>query len=152
MPIADAICWLSATARIARPMRVYRNNQEKMPKNTRLTTRSDDSIGGSMIGPTNNGYLLHRHLQRARAGTEQQHATPREQGSHADRGLMTAMIGRPSNGRSTTRSSPKQKATIATNRHTAASQNGITVAAAAATKPPVMTNSPWAKLNASVAL
>ena len=68
--------------------------------------------------------------------------------------MMTAMIGRPSRGRSTTRSSAKLKATITATAIPTAASTGMPLAASAsaATKPASMTNSPWAKLMASVAL
>ena len=152
MPIAEAICWLSATARIASPMRVCRNNQVKIPKKIRLTTAPTMSIGGSMMGPRKKGVCWIGISSARVPAPNSSTTTPRSREATPMVAMITAMIGRPSNGRSTTRSRPKQNATRPTTDTMVASQNGMTVTAAAAMKPPVMTNSPWAKLNASVAL
>ena len=68
--------------------------------------------------------------------------------------ITTAITGRPINGRSTTRSRPKPSATMPMIAISADSQNGspTVLAIAAAMNPANMTNSPWAKLIASVAL
>ena len=69
--------------------------------------------------------------------------------------MMTATTGRPSSGRSTTRSRPKPKPIMTASadddgRRSAAPSSAERVTAT--TKPASMTNSPWAKLMASVAL
>ncbi len=78
-------------------------------------------------------------------------APPRSTAATPIVAMMTAITERPIIGRKT-RSSPKQSTTMPMTAISAASQNETTVAAAAAIKPPNMTNSPCAKLNASVAL
>src|SRR2546422_2028067 len=55
IPIAIATCWLSATARIAIPLRDFRKNQPKTPRKTRLTDAPRSWIGGMNKGPTMNG-------------------------------------------------------------------------------------------------
>ena len=55
MPIAIATCWLSATARIAMPVRLFRKNQVKAARNTRLTPAPTSCTGGSMTGPRSSG-------------------------------------------------------------------------------------------------
>ena len=68
--------------------------------------------------------------------------------------MTTAITGRPISGRNTTRSSPKPSTTMPAIASSAETQNGAPAisAAPAARKPANMTNSPWAKLIASVAL
>ncbi len=51
MPIAIATCWLSATARIAMPVRLFRKNQVKPARNTMLTPAPTSCTGGSIKGP-----------------------------------------------------------------------------------------------------
>src|SRR2546430_15045123 len=58
IPIAIATCWLSATARIAIPLRDFRKNQPKTPRKTRLTDAPRSWIGGMNRGPTMNGSSL----------------------------------------------------------------------------------------------
>ncbi len=68
--------------------------------------------------------------------------------------MMTATTGRPIIGRSTTRSSPKPKATIRPSPPATAAGSGAPYrfSMAATAKPAIITSSPWAKLMASVAL
>ena len=68
--------------------------------------------------------------------------------------MITATTGRPSSGRSTTRSSPKPKPIITASVTATATASGIPSMESiiATIKPANMTNSPWAKLMASVAL
>src|SRR2546430_15578733 len=58
IPIAIATCWLSATARIAIPLRDFRKNQPKTPRKTRLTDAPRSWIGGMKRGATMNGSSL----------------------------------------------------------------------------------------------
>ena len=97
-----------------------------------------------------------RQRQVARLGAEAPAAPqPRSTAATPMVAMMTATTGRPSSGRSTTLSRPKPKP-IMTSRTTtmAAIQNGACDAERRSTtiKPASMTNSPWAKLMASVAL
>ena len=68
--------------------------------------------------------------------------------------MMTATTGRPSSGRSTTRSNPKLNRIMTASAATTAPMTGmpLTARTRAATKPASITNSPCAKLMASVAL
>jgi hypothetical protein len=68
--------------------------------------------------------------------------------------MMTATTGRPSRGRNTTRSKPKLKTIMTTSAATTPPMTGmpLTPRTRAATKPASITNSPCAKLMASVAL
>jgi hypothetical protein len=68
--------------------------------------------------------------------------------------MITATTGRPMSGRSITRSRPKPKPTMPPTPAATASQSGApySAIAAATPHPAIMTNSPWAKLMASVAL
>ena len=67
--------------------------------------------------------------------------------------ITIAMIGRPSSLRSTTRSSPKQNAIMPASVISTARTNGnLASSDTAAISAASMTNSPWAKLIASVAL
>ena len=67
--------------------------------------------------------------------------------------MMTATTGRPSNGRSTTFSRPKPKPIMTSSTTTMAAISGACAPSTVTTTMPAsMTNSPWAKLMASVAL
>ena len=68
--------------------------------------------------------------------------------------ITTAITGRPISGRNTMRSNPKPSITMPATDSSAETQNGAPArsAAPAAMNPANMTNSPWAKLIASVAL
>ena len=67
--------------------------------------------------------------------------------------MMTATTGLPSSGRSTTLSRPKPKPIIASRTTTTAAISGASAPSTVTTiMPASMTNSPWAKLMASVAL
>ena len=80
-------------------------------------------------------------------------ATPRSTAASPIVAITTAITGRPISGRSTTRSRPKPSAIMPAIAIAAEAQNGSPAsAAAAAIKPANMTNSPCAKLIASVAL
>ncbi len=81
-------------------------------------------------------------------------AVPRSTAARPIVAMTTAMTGRPIIGRSTTRSRPKPSAIIPPIASNADAQNGkpASSAAPAVRKPANMTNSPWAKLIASVAL
>ncbi len=68
--------------------------------------------------------------------------------------MITAMIGLPSSGRNTMRSSAKLNSTMTAMAVATPASAGMpwALSVTAATKPASMTNSPWAKLIASVAL
>ena len=77
-----------------------------------------------MTGPRNSGSsLTGRSIARTPAPNTSV-ATPRISEASPIVAMITATIGRPSNLRSTTRSSPKQKAIMPTSAIAAASQNG----------------------------
>jgi hypothetical protein len=81
-------------------------------------------------------------------------AKPRSSAATPIVAMITATTGRPISGLSTTRSSPKPKAIMPASASSAQIQNDSPAknAPAAAMNPANMTNSPWAKLMASVAL
>src|SRR5437867_3079444 len=58
MPMAMATCWLSATARIAIPLRDMRKNQPNALRKTMLTTAPSTWMGGMKSGPSTNGSSL----------------------------------------------------------------------------------------------
>ena len=124
MPIAIDTCWLSATARIATPMRLFRKNQVKAARNTRLTPAPTSCTGGSMTGPSWNGSSLTGITIARVPAPNAIVAVPRNTAARPIVAMITAMIGRPISGRSTTRSSPKQNAIIPVSASNAANQNG----------------------------
>jgi hypothetical protein len=154
MPIAIATCWLSATARIAMPVRLLRKNQVKPARKTRLTAAPTTSIGGSVTGPSGMGSSgIGIEMFRVPAPNAST-ALPRNTAARPIVAITTAMTGRPISGRNTIRSSPKPSTIIPPIASSAQTQNGAWAysAAPAARKPANITNSPWAKLIASVAL
>ena len=106
-----------------------------------------------MIGPRNNGSSpTGMSIERTPAPNTSV-ATPRISDASPIVAMITDTVGRPSSLRSTTRSSPKQNATIPTTAIRQASQNdNWAPIAAAAMMAANITNSPCAKLIASVAL
>ena len=80
-------------------------------------------------------------------------ASPRRIAARPIVAMMMATTGRPSIGRSTSRSSTNEKAIMSTTPTMIASHSGsLAPSDTAIMKPASMTNSPWAKLIASVAL
>ena len=118
-----------------------------------LTPAPTSCTGGSMIGPRNSGSSpTGSEIERTPAPNTSV-ATPRISEASPIVAMITATIGRPSSLRSTTRSRPKQKAIMPISESAAASQNGSAAPiAAAAMMAASITNSPCAKLIASVAL
>src|SRR5437773_7406101 len=154
MPMASATCWLSATARIAMPLRDFRKNQPKAARKPMLTPAPSSWMGGMNSGPTRKG------SSRIGSGSGLvpekivNGPSPRRIDASPMVAMTTAITGRPMSLRSMTRSRTKPKAIRLTSASTTASHSGAphTIKPPAATKPAIMTNSPCAKLMASVAL
>src|SRR5262245_2821695 len=154
MPTAMATCWLSATARMAMPLRDFRKNHPKPARNTRLTAAPRSWIGGMKSGPSAIG------SSRMGSGKVRVPAPivagpmPRRIEARPIVAMTTAMIGRPINLRSMTRSRAKPNATMPISPRVTASHSGAPHAPRlpATMRPANITNSPWAKLTASVAL
>ena len=106
-----------------------------------------------MIGPRNSGSSPTGSSIERTPAPNTSVATPRISEARPIVAMITATVGRPSSLRSTTRSRPKQNAIMPTSESAAASQNGNDAPiAAAAMIAANITNSPCAKLIASVAL
>ena len=152
--MAIATCWLSATARMAMPIRLFRKNQVKMARNSKVTMTPSTWIGGREMRPKEIGVSPIGSDSARVSPPTVIGGRPRSMAPRPIVAMMTAITGRPSSGRSTMRSSPKPKATITATVMATAAITGMPLAASAsaATKPASITNSPWAKLMASVAL
>ena len=72
IPIAIATCWLSATARIATPMRLFRKNQVKPARKTRLTAGADQLHRRQPDRPEQDRVVADRQRDRPGAGAEHQ--------------------------------------------------------------------------------
>src|SRR5512144_1276321 len=154
MPMASATCWLSAIARMAMPLRDLRKNHPNPPRKARLTAAPRSWMGGMNRGPSTIGSSgMGRGSVRVPA--------PRVEGPMPRRieaspivAMTTAITGRPMSFRSMTRSSRKPNATMAPRPMRMATHRGARSAsrAPATTRPAIITNSPWAKFTASVAL
>src|SRR4029453_6227951 len=154
MPMAMATCWLSATARMAMPVRDFRKNQPKPARKARLTPAPSSWIGGRKSGPTMNGSSrMGRGSGLVRAKLTNG-PPPRRIEARPMVAMTTAMTGRPMSLRSMTRSRTKPNAIRPASVSSTATHRGAphTTSALAATKPAIITNSPCAKLMASVAL
>src|SRR6267143_5751 len=109
MPMASATCWLSATARIAMPLRDFRKNQPKATRKPMLTPAPSSWMGGMNSGPTRKG--------SSRIGSGSGFVpekivngpTPRRIDASPMVAMTTAMTGRPMSRRSMTRSSTKPR-------------------------------------------
>src|SRR5262245_61623792 len=154
MPMAMATCWLSATARMAMPLRDLRKNHPKVDRKIRLTPAPSTWMGGMNSGPMTMG------SSGMGSGSDLVPApmvvgpTPRRIEARPMVAMTTAITGRPMSLRSMTRSRAKPKATMPTMPSAMASHRGacITTRLPATTSPAIITNSPWAKFTASVAL
>src|SRR5882762_6702105 len=124
MPIAIATCWLSATARIAMPLRDFRKNQTKPARNARLTPAPSNWIGGMKSGPSMNG----SSRMGSGSGLDPEKIVngprPRRIDASPMVAITTAITGRPMSLRSITRSRMKPKATRLTSASAMASHNG----------------------------
>src|SRR5213594_1797546 len=111
MPMAMATCWLSATARIAMPLRDFKKNQPNPARNARLTTAPSTWMGGMKSGPSTNGSsrigsgsgLLPEKIVKG--------PTPRRIDASPIVAMTTAITGRPMSLRSMTRSRTKPNTT-----------------------------------------
>src|SRR3989441_2322070 len=124
IPIAIATCWLSATARIAIPLRDFRKNQPKTPRKTRLTDAPRSWIGGMNRGPTMNSSSLIGSARGFVSPPPPSGAPPRPVAARTHLPPTTAPMGRPLRGRTITRSSPNPNPTIPRRPADTASQSG----------------------------
>src|SRR5262245_34735812 len=154
MPMAMATCWLSATARIAMPLRDRRKNQPKPARKARLTPAPRIWIGGMKSGPSMNGSSRIGSGSGLVPEKMVNGPSPRRADASPMVAMTTAITGRPMSLRSMTRSRTKPNATRLASASRTASHSGAphTIKTPAATKPAIITNSPCAKLIASVAL
>src|SRR4029453_5493402 len=154
MPMAIATCWLSATARMAMPLRDFRKNQPKPARKARLTPAPSNWIGGRKSGPRMNGSSRMGNGRGLVPEKITNGPTPTRMDARPMVAMTTAMTGRPMSLRSMTRSSTKPNTIRPPSASRTASHSGAphTTSALAATNPAIMTNSPCAKLMASVAL
>ena len=135
-------------------MRLFLKNQLKPTKNTRVTTMPSTWIGDRLAGPMAIGSSPIGSGSARVSPPNTTGVRPRRTAASPMVAMMTATTGRPSSGRSTMRSKPKPKAIITAKVAPIATINGTpsTARIAAAIRPDIITNSPWAKLIASVAL
>src|SRR5438477_11357271 len=136
------------------PLRDFRKNQPKATRKPMLTPAPSSWMGGMNSGPTRKG--------SSRIGSGSGFVpekivngpTPRRIDASPMVAITTAMTGRPMSRRSMTRSRPKPNATMAASATSTATHSGAphTMSPPAAMKPAIITNSPCAKLTASVAL
>src|SRR5215471_11328698 len=154
MPIAIATCWLSATARIAMPLRDLRKNQPNPARKTRLTAPPRSWIGGMNSGPMTNGSSRMGSGRGFVPAPRKVGPIPRRIDASPMVAMTTAITGRPMSLRRVTRSRAKPKPTMTSRPSMIASQSGApqTSRLAATTSPAIITNSPCAKFTASVAL
>src|SRR6266446_481379 len=154
MPMASATCWLSAMARMAMPLRDRRKNHPNPPRKTRLTTAPRSWMGGMNRGPSTIGSSgMGRGSVRVPA-PRVDGPMPRRIEARPIVAMTTAITGRPMSLRSMTRSRRNPKPTMAPRPMRMATHRGARSAsrAPATTRPAIITNSPWAKFTASVAL
>src|SRR5215510_6649174 len=111
-------------------------------------------MGGMNRGPITKGSSLMGSGSDLVPAPKNVGPTPRRIEARPMVAMTTAITGRPMSLRRTTRSSAKPKTIMLTSPSTMASQRGAPAAprAAATTSPAIITNSPWAKFTASVAL
>src|SRR5262245_9326442 len=154
MPIAIATCWLPATARMAMPLRDLRKNHPKPPRNTRLTAPPSSWMGGMNRGPRVKGSSRIGSASGLVPAPRNVGPMPLRMEASPIVAMTTAMTGRPISFRSVTRSSAKPNPTMTRRPSVMASHSGAphTSRLAATTRPAIITNSPWAKFTASVAL
>src|SRR5438876_305924 len=100
MPIAIATCWLSATARIAMPIRLFKKNQVKIARKTRLTPAPTSCTGGSITGPSSKGSSLTGMTMARVPAPNAITAVPRNTAASPIVAITTAITGRPISGRS----------------------------------------------------
>ncbi len=152
--MAIATIWLSAIARMAIPRRLRRKNHPNIARNRRLTAAPASWIGGRKSGPSTTGSSPTGSGSAFVSAPHSSGPIPRSTAASPMVAMIMATMGRFSSGRRTTRSSPKPSATMPSTAAPTAAHTGArwVPRATAARKPPIMTNSPCAKLMASVAL
>ena len=134
-------------------MRLFKKNQVKRPRNASVTTTPRIWTGGSEAAPMPIGASPMLSDTARVSPPTVIGGNPRNMAPRPMVAMITAMIGRPSSGLSTMRSSAKLNATMMATAAPMATRTGILAASAmAAMKPANITNSPCAKLMASVAL
>src|SRR6266568_809544 len=111
MPMAMATCWLSATARMAIPLRDMRKNQPNALRKTILTTAPSTWMGGMKSGPSTNGSSLMGKGSVLVPAPKKVGPTPRRIEASPMVAITTAITGRPMSLRRTTRSRAKPKTT-----------------------------------------
>jgi len=122
--MAMATCWLSATARIAMPLRDLRKNQPNPARKARLTTAPTIWMGGMKSGPSTNGSSLIGRARFLVSAPQVSGPMPRSTAASPIVAMTTAMTGRPMSLRKTARSRPKPNAIMAASPHTTESQSG----------------------------
>src|SRR6185436_9081069 len=154
MPMAMATCWLSATARMAMPLRDFTKNQPKPARNSKLTRPPTSWMGGMNRGPSTMGSSGIGRGKGRDPAPNVVGPIPRRMAARPIVAMTTAMTGRPISLRSITRSRAKPKAIMVARPSAIDTHSGaFQMSRAAATRmPAIITNSPWAKLTASVAL
>src|SRR5215471_18770691 len=154
MPMAMATCWLSATARMAMPLRDQRKNHPKAAMKKMLTDAPRSWMGGMNKGPITKGSSLMGRGKGFVPAPKKVGPTPRRIEASPMVAMTTAIIGRPISFRRTTRSRAKPNTIMLASPRRMATHRGAPAAlmARATTSPAIITNSPWAKFTASVAL
>ena len=139
---------------MATPLRDLRKNQLKPARKARLITPPASWMGGMNSGPSTNGSSLTGRGSGLVPEKMVKGPMPRRIDASPIVAMTTAITGRPMSLRSMTRSRTKPKATMLPSASGTASHSGTpqTPRHPATTKPAIITNSPWAKLTASVAL
>ena len=125
MPMAIATCWLSATARMATPMRLLRKNQVNRAKNSNVTMTPSTCIGGSEIGPKVIGVSPIGSDSARVCPPTVIGGSPRRMAPSPMVAMMTATTGRPNSGRSTTRSRAKLNRIMTATAATTAPMTGM---------------------------
>jgi hypothetical protein len=122
--MAMATCWLSATARMAIPLRDFRKNQPKMARKARLTRAPSSWMGGTKSGPHTNGSSGMGSGSGLVSAPHSSGPSPRKIAASPMVAMTMAMMGRPMSGRSIERSSPKPNSTMATSPASTATTSG----------------------------
>ena len=110
MPMAMATCWLSATARMAMPLRDFTKNQPKPARKIRLTRPPTSWMGGMNRGPSTMGSSGMGRGKGRDPAPNVVGPIPRRMAARPMVAMTTAMTGRPISLRSITRSRAKPKA------------------------------------------
>ena len=84
--MAMATCWLSATARMAMPLRDFTKNQPKPARNSKLTQPPTSWMGGMNRGPSTMGSSGMGRGKRPGSRAERGRPDPAQDGGEADGG------------------------------------------------------------------